>query len=117
MCAKVGAGYYKCRESGSRCEVRTCPTHGELHPKKVRYHGALLRYCRHTAIRNASDAGFDEKRIMDMSGNKTRAMFDHYNIGRNEDVARIREAIERFHRESASITNYNQSMVKRSKRN
>jgi hypothetical protein len=97
-CVKVGAGYYECRECGARCAGRKCPMHGKRPAKKLRYHGALLRHCRHTAIRNMSDAGLEEKRIMEVSGHKTRAMFDRYNIGREEDVARAREAIERFHK-------------------
>jgi integrase len=96
-CVKVGAGYYKCRECGSRCEGRTCPTHGELHPKKVRYHGALLRHCRHTANRHMAEAGMDEKRRMEISGHTTSAMSQRYNIGREGDVARAREVMDRFH--------------------
>lgn len=115
-CIKAGAGYYKRREYKTRCDGTTCPTQGELPTKKLRYHGALLRHCRHTAIRNASDAGLEQKRIMDMSGHRTRAMFDRYNIGKEGDVARTRQAIERFHQRATAITNYNQSVVKRSKR-
>jgi hypothetical protein len=51
-----------------------------------------------TALRNLSDAGLEEKRIMDISGHKTRLMFDRYNIGRKGGMDKAREAIERFHR-------------------
>ena len=51
---------------------------------RKRYVGPLLRHCRHTAIRNMSDAGIEEKRIMDISGHVTRSMFDRYNIGKHE---------------------------------
>jgi len=115
-CVEVGAGYYKCRECGARCEGRTCPTHGKLHPKKVVYYGVQLRHCRHTAARNAYDAGMDEKRIMEMTGHRTRSMIDRYNIKRDGDVDRTREAIERFYQKNEAITNYNQSSVNRSKR-
>jgi integrase len=97
-CVKVGAGYYECRECGERCELRKCPTHGKLPTKKLRYHGALLRHCRHTAARNMADAGMDEKRRMATLGHRTSSMSLRYNIGREGDVARAREAIERFHR-------------------
>ena len=51
-----------------------------------------------SVVRNMSDAGMPEARIMAISGHVTRAMFDRYNIGREEDVAAARRAIERFHR-------------------
>jgi hypothetical protein len=50
------------------------------------YVGPSLRHCRHTAVRNMSDAGLEEKRIMDISGHVTRSMFDRYNIGKVQDV-------------------------------
>jgi len=103
-CVKVGAGFYECRECGARCDGRKCPAHGKRPTKRLRYRGALLRHTRHTAVRNMSDAGLEEKRIMEVSGHKTRSMFDRYNIGREEDVARAREAIDRFHRLSQRKT-------------
>ncbi|HXX20503.1 MAG TPA: tyrosine-type recombinase/integrase [Candidatus Acidoferrum sp.] len=81
-CVKVGAGRWEKLPSGRK-----------------RYAGILLRHCRHTAVRNMSDAGLDEKRIMEISGHLTRSMFDRYNIGREEDAARSRDLVERFHRE------------------
>ena len=65
--------------------------------KYKRYVGPLIRHCRHTAIRNMSDSGLEEKRIMDISGHVTRATFDRYNLGRGSDVAAARETIEKFH--------------------
>jgi integrase len=97
-CIKVGAGYNECGECGSRCPGRKCPTHGKLSFKKLRYRGLTLRHTRHTAVRNMSDAGMPETRIMATSGHVTRAMFDRYNIGKEKDVDRTRKAVERFHR-------------------
>jgi integrase len=81
-CVKVGAGRWEETPKGRK-----------------RYVGILLRHCRHTAVRNMSDAGLEEKRIMEISGHRTRSMFDRYNIGREEDVTRARDAVERFHRQ------------------
>jgi integrase len=96
-CVKVGAGWYECRECGARCSGKKCPSHGELLVRKLRYRGLLLRHCRHTAVRNMSDAGIREARIMAVTGHVTRSTFDRYNIGREKDVATVREAMERFH--------------------
>jgi integrase len=62
------------------------------------YVGLLLRHCRHTFVRNASDAGLEEKRIMDITGHKTRATFDRYNIGRKEDVQHASSVLELAHK-------------------
>jgi len=96
-CVKVGAGYYECRECKVRCEGRVCPTHGKLPTKKLRYHGAQLKNCRPTANRRMAEAGLDEKRRMEISGHTTTAMSQRYNIGREGDVARARDAMDKFH--------------------
>ena len=77
----VGAGRWEKTDKGRR-----------------RYVGILLRHTRHSALRNMSDSGLEEKRIMDISGHVTRATFDRYNIGREEDVLRSGEIIDRFHK-------------------
>lgn len=64
---------------------------------RKRYVGPLLRNCRHTFVRNASDAGIDEKRIMEITGHRTRSMFDRYNIGKQEDVQHIGRELARAH--------------------
>jgi hypothetical protein len=97
-CVRAGAGWYECRTCGERCDGRACPNHGKLPVRRLRYRGARLRHCRHTAVRNMSDAGLPEARIMAVSGHVTRSMFDRYNIGREEDVAMVRKAVEQFHR-------------------
>ncbi len=101
-CAKVGAGYFECRECGSQCAGRKCPTHGKRPLKGMRYRGLLLRHTRHAAVRNMSDAGLPEARIMAVSGHVTRSMFDRYNIGKEKDVDLARDAIERYHRSQRS---------------
>ena len=99
-CVKVGAAWFACRRCGARCDGRTCPTHGPLVVKKLLYHGPLLRHCRHTAVRNMDSAGLSDRRKMDLSGHKTRAMLDRYNIGREKDVAHSLDVIEKFHQQA-----------------
>ncbi len=65
---------------------------------RKRYVGLLLRHCRHTFVRNASDTGLEEKRIMDITGHKTRSTFDRYNIGKAEDVLRAGNVLEQAHK-------------------
>ena len=65
---------------------------------RKKYAGPLLRHCRHTFVRNADDAGLEEKRIMDITGHKTRSTFDRYNIGKKEDVRRSGDFLERSHK-------------------
>jgi integrase len=115
-CVKVGAGYYECRACGARCAGRKCPTHGKQPTKRLRYRGITLRHTRHTAARNMSEAGLEEKRIMEITGHATRSMFDRYNIGKERDVAEARDRMEEFHRERQRLTNVNQSRVNRSNR-
>ena len=79
-CVAVAAGRWETTDTGRK-----------------RYVGLLLRHCRHTFVRNASDSGMEEKRIMDITGHRTRATFDRYNIGRSEDVERARKILERAH--------------------
>jgi integrase len=94
-CVKVGVGWYECRECGTRCEGRKCPTHGLLLLRGMRYGGLQLRYTRHTAVRNMSDSGLQEGRIMAISGHATRSMFDRYNIGKDSDIEEVRRHVER----------------------
>src|SRR6202040_2650100 len=93
VCARVGAGWFECRECGARCSVRVCPTHGQRAVRGVIYHGPQLRNTRHTAARKMDDAGMSQSRIMAITGHKTVSMFMRYNIGREKDVAEARDAI------------------------
>lgn len=80
-CIAIGAGRWETMATGRK-----------------RYVGLLLRHCRHTFVRNASDAGLEEKRIMDITGHQTRSTFDRYNIGKKEDVQQSGGVLARFHK-------------------
>jgi hypothetical protein len=63
-CVAVNAGAWQDTETGRK-----------------KYFGPLLRHCRYTFVRNASDAGMEGKRIMEITGHLPRSTFDRTTSG------------------------------------
>lgn len=61
--------------------------------KKVGVEGRLFHDLRRTAVRNLVRTGTSEKIAMDITGHRTREVFDRYNIVNRDDM---RRAIERL---------------------
>jgi integrase len=72
-----------------------------------RYTGLIVHDLRRSAIRNLIKAGVNEKVAMQISGHKTRAVFDRYHIVDETDVLEAMWKVQ-----GKSLTNFSESSVR-----
>lgn len=71
--------------------------------RKPGLEGKLFHDFRRTAVRNMKRAGVQDKTAMEISGHKTRAVFDRYDITDEEDLKDASVKIEEYNKEKAKI--------------
>jgi hypothetical protein len=95
-CVKVRLGSFELAEGSV---LRKDRPNGKPKPKRT-YVGLLFHDLRRSAVRNLVRSHVPEKIAMAISGHKTRAVFDRYNIVSEDDLAEAARKLEKFHVES-----------------